>query len=104
MSFKEKGQLQAEIYAKEKSSSEVFRQNHIKDFINGYNQALEDSKAPEMLEMLIEIQRRIDIIHSEPQGIVKVSMLELLDKGLTDLIKQATELEIIGNKYEDGNK
>ena len=29
----------------EKSSSLLFKENHIKDYINGYKQALEDSKA-----------------------------------------------------------
>lgn len=44
-----KGIERANEYAKEKSSSSVFRNNHVKDFLAGYNQALEDSKADEML-------------------------------------------------------
>jgi len=47
-----KGTEQAEIYASGKSSLEVFKKAHIDDFIAGYEQAIEDSKAPEMLEML----------------------------------------------------
>ena len=47
-----KGKQRAEEYASEKSSSSVFKENHIKDYLSGYNQALKDSKSEEMLEML----------------------------------------------------
>lgn len=50
-----KGTKRAEEYASGKSSSAVFRENHIKDYLNGYNQALEDSKYTEMMEMLNEV-------------------------------------------------
>lgn len=42
----------AEQYADGKSSASVFRENHIKDYLAGYEQALEDTHAPEMLELL----------------------------------------------------
>lgn len=44
----------AEQYANGKSSASVFRENHIKDYLAGYEQALEDTHAPEMLERLNE--------------------------------------------------
>lgn len=42
----------AKEYAENKSSADVFRMAHEKDFLAGYNQALQDSKVTEMLEML----------------------------------------------------
>lgn len=47
-----KGEIKAEEYALGKSSSSVFRESHIKDYLAGYNQAIKDLKASEMLEML----------------------------------------------------
>ena len=55
-----KGKQRAEEYASEKSSSIVFKENHIKDYINGYKQALEDSKAKEMLEMIKLLVDRLE--------------------------------------------
>ena len=55
-----KGKQRAEEYASEKSSSLVFKENHIKDYINGYKQALEDSKAIEMLEMIKLLVDRLE--------------------------------------------
>lgn len=55
-----KGKQRAEEYASEKSSSLVFKENHIKDYINGYKQALEDSKAKEMLEMIKLLVDRLE--------------------------------------------
>lgn len=55
-----KGKQRAEEYASEKSSSPVFKENHIKDYINGYKQALEDSKAKEMLEMIKLLVDRLE--------------------------------------------
>ena len=63
-----------------------------KDYIAGYEQGLKDLKAPEMLEMLKEMQRRISIIISEPSGIVKDTMINNLDLGIEQLIKEATEI------------
>jgi hypothetical protein len=54
--------------------------------------ALLISKAPEMLEMLEEIQRRISIIISEPNGIVRETMINNLDLGIEKLIKEATQI------------
>lgn len=48
------GTKRAEEYANGKSSSLVFKENHIKEYLNGYNQALKDSKYTEMLEGLKE--------------------------------------------------
>lgn len=50
-----KGTKQAEKYATGKSSSSVFQEAHKMDFLAGYNKALDDSCALEMLEMLNEI-------------------------------------------------
>ena len=55
-----KGKQRAEEYASEKSSSLVFKENHIKDYINGYKQALEDGKAKEMLEMIKLLVDRLE--------------------------------------------
>jgi hypothetical protein len=54
--------------------------------------ALLISKAPEMLEILIGIQRRVSIIISEPNGIVRETMINNLDLGIEQLIKEATEI------------
>lgn len=51
-----KGTKQADKYAIGKSSSRVFQEAHKRDFLAGYNQALEDSFAPEMLEVLKTIE------------------------------------------------
>lgn len=77
MEFKEK--QRAEEYASEKSSSPVFKENHIKDYLSGYNQALKDSKSNEMLEMLQYLNRRGGL------------GLDIHNK-IEQLIKQATEL------------
>lgn len=52
------------------------------------------SKAPEMLEMLIEISRRINILKTEPNGIVRDTMIYNIDIDINieHLIKEATEL------------
>lgn len=47
-----KGTERAKEYSKVKSSYSVFTEAHEADFLAGYNQALEDTKASEMLEML----------------------------------------------------
>ena len=74
-----KGKQRAEEYASEKSSSPVFKENHIKDYLSGYKQALEDSKSNEMLEMLIDIVEQENVSQSAHDAIY-------------ELIKQATEL------------
>lgn len=74
-----KGKQRAEEYASKKSSSPVFKENHIKDYVNGYKQALEDSKSNEMLEMLRYLNRRGGL------------GLDIHNK-IEQLIKQATEL------------
>lgn len=74
-----KGKERAEEYASEKSSSPVFKENHIKDYLSSYNQAFKDSKASEMLDMLKEI------IYSD-------SDIEDVYIRAEQLIKQATEL------------
>lgn len=50
-----KAKEKAKIYAEKKSSSKMFKDAHERDFIAGYNQAIEDSCAPEMLQMLKDI-------------------------------------------------
>ena len=50
------------------------------------------SKSKEVLEMLQEMLRRISIVKSEPNGIVRESMINSLDIDILELIKQATEL------------
>ncbi len=62
------------------------------DIEEAYYNALLISKAPEMLEMLKEIQRRVSIIISEPNGIVKDTMIHNLDLGIEQLIKEATQI------------
>ena len=74
-----KGKQRAEEYASEKSSSPVFKENHIKDYLSGYNQAFKDSKAPEMLEMLIDLVEQENLSQSAHDEVY-------------NLIKQATEL------------
>mgnify|MGYP003621917888 CR=1 FL=1 len=66
-------------YESEKSSSPVFKENHIKDYLSGYNQAFKDSKAPEMLEMLIDLVEQENLSQSAHDEVY-------------NLIKQATEL------------
>lgn len=56
-----------------------YEQNAVKGFHIGYNQALLDSKASEMLEMLIDILEQENISQSAHDEIV-------------ELIKQATEI------------
>lgn len=63
----------------EKDVLEIAEQKEIDAFIKGYNKATKDSKAPEMLEMLIYLNRR---------GGLGIETHEKLD----NLIKQATEL------------
>ena len=74
-----KGKQRAEEYASKKSSSPVFKENHIKDYLSGYNQALKDSKSNEMLYLLK------DLLHDKGLNEVSRREVELL-------IKQATEL------------
>ena len=62
-----KGKQRAEEYASEKSSSPVFKENHIKDYLSGYNQALKDSKSNEMLEMLEELVYQFESINNSLQ-------------------------------------
>ena len=90
-----KGKQRAEEYASEKSSSPVFKENHIKDYLSGYNQALEDSKSNEMLEMLEESTEVIKWYMenstselSEPFFNIGANQIEQTEQ----LIKQATEL------------
>ena len=78
-----KGKQRAEEYASEKSSSLVFKENHIKDYINGYKQALEDSKAKEMLEMIKLLVDRL-----EENNLSDLNAVSRAKK----LVKQATEL------------
>ena len=58
----------------------MFKENHVKDYLNGYNQALKDSKAPEMLEMLKRCERTLREVY------------EVETTEIKQLIKQATEL------------
>ena len=51
-----------------------------------------NQKFDEMLEMLEEVQRRVSIINSEPNGIVRETMINNLDLGIEQLIKEATEI------------
>lgn len=76
-----KGTQRAKEYAKYKSSSSVFSRQHEKDYLNGYNQALEDIKAKEMLDMLNKILSETDI-HSKSDRYFEIEKL----------IKEATEL------------
>lgn len=50
------------------------------------------NKSEQMLEMIIELKRRIDIVHTEPNGLVRETMINNLDLGIDMLIKEATEL------------
>ena len=75
-----KGKQRAEEYASEKSSSPVFKENHIKDYLSGYNQALEDSKSNEMLDMFQYCYNFASI--EDDEMFFKIQ----------NLIKQATEL------------
>ena len=79
--MKEKVIKQAEDYANGKSSSYVFKEAHKIDFLAGYTKAIEDSKAPEMLEMLNKL------IKAMPLG----ACIEEIQEA-KQLIKQATEL------------
>ena len=81
-----KGKQRAEEYASEKSSSPVFKENHIKDYLSGYNQALEDSKSNEMLEMLQWFVENFEgVFHKRTETDNKVTEAQ-------QLVKQATEL------------
>mgnify|MGYP003613143727 CR=1 FL=1 len=81
-----KGKQRAEEYASEKSSSPVFKENHIKDYLSGYNQALEDSKSNEMLEMLQWFVENFEgVFHKGTETDNKVNEAQ-------QLVKQATEL------------
>lgn len=73
----------AEEYARHKSSSSVFKEQHIKDFKAGYNKALEDSKATEMFEMLKYILDK----HSDNCHLTYKD-----HEDIEKLIKEATEL------------
>lgn len=95
-----KGKQRAEEYASKKSSSPVFKENHIKDYLSGYNQALKDSKAPEMLQELQETLKDLLCIQG---SIYDSSRIDARWEGAYDiiqkqidrkkqLIKQATEL------------
>lgn len=50
------------------------------------------NKSEDMLEMLVELKRRIDIVQTEPNGLVRETMINNLDLGIDILIKQATEI------------
>ena len=81
-----KGKQRAEEYASEKSSSPVFKENHIKDYLSGYNQALEDSKSNEILEMLQWFVENFEgVFHKGTETDNKVNEAQ-------QLVKQATEL------------
>ena len=80
----------AREYAEGKSSASVFRDAHIRDFKAGYKQALEDTKAFEMLEMLkkhLSILYDIEMEDSGDNIYVKNLIIET-----RQLIKEATEL------------
>ena len=64
----------------------------VAEYVSNDYDALLISKAPEMLEMLNELKRRIEIVQSEPNGIVRESMIRNMDIDLHELIKQATKL------------
>lgn len=68
-----KGIKSAEQYSKGAGTMQSYS-----DFLNGYNQALKDSKAPEMLEMLRKLYAN---------DLLKDNQNEVLE-----LLKQATEL------------
>ena len=74
-----KGKERAEKYSKGSGNIQSYS-----DYLNGYNSALEDSKAPEMLEMLQYI-----IEDSERGHCLDKEDLEDIKR----LIKQATEHE-----------
>lgn len=71
----------AREYAEGKSSASVFRDTHIRDFKAGYNQALKDTKASEMLEALKEALK-----------FAKMKNNEIMAEYFENIIKQATEL------------
>lgn len=85
-----KGTRRAQEYAKNKSTSEVFKETHYLDFLCGYNQALHDTKAPEMLQLL----KSIFNLQREYYGNGSKTHIELIDKAkeIEQLIKQVTEL------------
>ena len=87
-----KGKQRAEEYASEKSSSPVFKENHNKDYLSGYNQALEDSKTLEMLEMLQSIIQSFECDFVLDDEIVDNPYEWLVEdyKKAKQLIKQAT--------------
>ena len=72
----------AKEYANNKSSSSVFTENHIKDYLAGYEQGVKDSHAPEMLEMLE------NIMHANKQGNFEYINFNEIEK----LIKKSTEI------------
>jgi len=74
----------AKYYALGKSSSDVFRKAHETDFINGYNQAIEDSLAPEMLEVIKKYHSLLE--EHQPNWYLLGHHNELLE-----LTKKATE-------------
>ena len=76
-----KGIEQAIKYAKGKSSSTVFAEAHRRDYLEEYNQALKDSLATEMLEMLKRCEYWIQNCSEEAKII----------KDINALIKKATE-------------
>jgi len=49
---------------------------------------MKESKEGEVLDMLKEILRRVDIIKSEPDGIVRNTMIDNIDLGIEQLIKE----------------
>ena len=80
-----KGIEQAIKYAERKSSSSVFAEAHGRDYLAGYDQALKDSFAPEMLEMLEKIIKTF-----EGEGLENYQEIRL--KQAKEIIKKATEL------------
>lgn len=83
--MKFKGIKKAEEYSNGRSSSSVFKENHIKDYLRGYNQALEDSKYIEMLEMLKKVYDSINM-----QNEIEYCSDTYLE--LEQLIKESTDL------------
>lgn len=79
----------ARQYAEGKSSASVFRDAHIKDFKAGYNQALEDNKYTETLNMLKECKLQLEYLNEK---FTETGTTNSLLSKIEQLIKQVTEL------------
>lgn len=79
-----KGKQRAERYSKGSGSVQSYS-----DFLNGYNTALEDSKSPEMLEMLIKLTGLTEALCQVNSEIYKEHILIQQAK---QLIKEATDV------------